>query len=163
MGRLKLSQFFLVIGEDTVVETHTDLVHLLRRSRFLAETRGKNYDIRNENNVILAVTVSSKKPNGCGTTTRAAKHNAAIALMELRGKQNKTKCPSTDFAHLWRKSFDEAVGVWRCEDCRVLGYSCSPGHIVPHQCSTCSQQATAIRKRKRVKHHQWSCEAHVHL
>lgn len=164
MGRLTTTpQFFLIHGEDIVVESHSDFVHLLRRSRILAETRAQNYEIRNEEDVILAVTISSKKTDGGMSMSRAAKHNAKITLVTERDKRERPKCPQTDSSHVWRKAFDEAVGVWRCEDCGAIGYSYEPKRILQHKCSTCGEPATHIRKGKRVPHHRWSCEAHVEL
>lgn len=158
-----VAQFHLIHDEDTIVESHSDFVYLLRRSRILAETRAQNYDIRNEANVILAVTISSKKTDGGVSMSRASKHNAKITLVTLRDKRERPKCPLTDFPHVWRKAFDEAVGIWRCEDCAVIGYSYEPKRILAHKCSTCAEPATRIRKGKRVQHHRWSCETHVHL
>lgn len=164
MGRLTTTpQFFLICDENVVIESHADFVHLLRRSRILAQTRAKNYEIRNAENLILGFTISSKKTDGGMSMSRAEKHNAKITRVAERDKQERPKCPLTDSPHVWRKAFDEAVGIWRCEDCAAVGYSYERGRILAHKCSPCGEPATHIRKGKRVQHHRWSCEAHVEL
>ena len=164
MGRLTTTpQFFLIRDENVVIESHDDFVHLLRRSRILAQTRAQNYEIRNSENLILSFTISSKKTDGGMSMSRAEKHNAKITLVAEHDKQERPKCELTDLPHVWIKSFHELVGIWRCEDCDVLGYSYEPKRILSHKCSTCRAPATHIRKGKRVPHHRWSCEAHVEI
>lgn len=166
MGRMtEAPQFHLVHACTTVVESSVDLLHLLQRSRALAKARLESYDIRNESNVILAITLSPKKADGGIAMSRAAKHNAQIAAA-ARDVPDPPKCPATDFPHVWRKYSGKAVGVediLMCADCKVFGSKRNSQQMRTCRCSTCGKPATRMRAGKRVFQHRWSCEAHVHL
>lgn len=156
-------QFHLVHASTTVVESSSDLLHLLQRSRTLAKARLESYDIRNAQNVILAITLSPKKTDGGLLMSRAAKHNAQLAAATRDVPE--PKCPMTDFPHVWQKYSCKCFvdGISMCADCKVFGSRLNSQEMRTCRCSTCGQPATRMRAGKRVFKHRWSCEAHVHL
>lgn len=162
MGRLTYGIFL----EGELLEQFDDLLDALPRSRALACRYERNYEVRNADDIIVAVALTTKRGESGAVMQRAARHNAKLGLDELRDLVGARKCPSTGTPHVWLKETEERLlllKLWRCLACNVFGYRYAPGKVLPHHCSTCGRGATHIRPNKRVPHHRWSCSKHVEL
>jgi len=152
---------YRIMYEGELVEAKRDLLDAMRRSRCLAERNARVYEIRDEEDFILVVTVSSKRDDRNMSMPKAVRHNARLSLQKQR--ENRTaegKCPATNKPHEWQTEPPQHRLLYRCLHCQVLGYQIGGTKMVAHKCTVCSEPAKIERKRN-VLRHRWSCEKHV--
>lgn len=150
---------FAIYLKDAPIEQFDDLLTALRRSRTLAERLNETLDIRDEHDMIMAVTVSTKKTGDGLTMTRANKHNLQRTL-ELLKEMPDERC-GEHAQHDWQTEPPSHQSLFRCLRCNVLGYSyLTLRRPMPLKCSICGKPATKKRDRKVLKH-RWGCEKHA--
>lgn len=152
---------FAIYLKNRLLERHEDFLDALSRSRHLAEQLAATLNVFDETrNVILAVTLSSKKPGDSQAMSRAARHNTQ-RLMEEYEQQPYETCIDGLREHAWQTEAPAHHSLSRCLRCNVLGYSyITKKRPTPLKCSICGKPATTKRNRKVLKH-RWGCEKHV--
>ena len=155
-----MSRYFITRADSTRIEKHVDLMRALRRSRQFAESLGETTEVRDEQDFILAVSVTNRKTDGGSALGRASRHNASKTLEKERTKYVAEKCPVTEERHAWFLTKPDHRGVWRCRGCDVLGYAYNANKKLPHRCSVCADPATVERAVHNPRH-RWSCRRHA--
>lgn len=158
LGAVGLKKY-AIYEDGRVLATYADLMVALPKSRQLAEVRQATLEIRDDNDLVLAVTLTTRKMDGSQALSRANRHNAQRGLEILR-RQKTDNCPATGELHRWCVEPPQHRLLFRCSACDVLGYQIGGTKMVAHKCSTCGGPAT-IERHRNVPRYRWSCADHV--
>lgn len=154
-----VTESFRLMNGDAVLDTLSDFVDALRRSRAVATARGITVEVRDADDFILAVSLASANAHAGQLMPRAVRHNARVALEHHSAPT--AICPVTQAGHEWREELPRFRQIFRCAKCAALGNAKATVTYVL-RCWSCRAPATIERKRN-VPKYRWSCEKHVEL
>ena len=127
---------YRIVRNDCDVETHEELLFAMRRARALAEKFSSAYEIRDEEDFVLVVVLSSKREDRGVSMPRAIRHNAKLTAKKFESAPEATQCPGTGKLHAWRVEPPQHRLLFRCTACNALGYQVGGVKTVAHKCST---------------------------
>lgn len=89
MGRLTE---YRIVEKDKVIETHEDLLDALERSRVLACSSNHAFEVRNEDDIVLAISIKEAVSTS-GPMAKAVRHNLQRGAAAYRVFQPNKELP----------------------------------------------------------------------